>query len=133
MITESWLTSDMLNPEICVEGYNVFRSDRASRIGGGVCVYMRNDLTVTKELSFSNDMVEIIMVKIEELKGIVIGVYRPPNTNKDKWDEALTELKECLNNIQSKSDKYVNIWTFGDFNFPGVDWISDECSSQALA
>ena len=56
---ESWLTGDMLNPEICVEGYNVFRSDRLSRIGGGVCVYMRNDLTVTKELSFSNDMVEI--------------------------------------------------------------------------
>ena len=61
---------------------------------------MRNDLTVTKELSFSNDMVEIIVVKIEELKGIVIGVYRPPNTSKDKWDEVLTELKECLNKIQ---------------------------------
>ena len=47
VISESWLTSDVLNPEICVEGYNVFRSDRVSRIGGGVCVYMRNDLTVT--------------------------------------------------------------------------------------
>ena len=78
-------------------------------------------------------MVEIIILKVEELKGILIGVYSPPNTTKDKWDEAIGELREGLIKIQNKSDKYVNIWAFGDFNFPGVDWISDEFSGQALA
>ena len=94
VVTESWLTSDIVNPEIGIEGYNVFRSDREVRVGGGVCVYMRQDLTVTKELSFSNDMVEAIILKVEELKGLVIGVYRPPNTTKDKWNEAVSELRE---------------------------------------
>ena len=48
---------DVLNPKVGIEGYNVFRSDRVSRSGGGVCVYMREDLTVTNLVSFSNDMV----------------------------------------------------------------------------
>ena len=94
---------------------------------------MRQDLTVTKELSFSNDMVEAIILKVEELKGLVIGVYRPPNTTKDKWNEAVSELREGVIKIQSISDKYVNIWAFGDYNFPGVDWVCGELSGQALA
>ena len=52
VVTESWLTSDVLNPEIGIDGYNVFRTDRDSRISGGVCIYMRQDLTVKKDLSF---------------------------------------------------------------------------------
>ena len=36
VVTESWLTSEVLNPEVGIEAYNVFRSDRVSRSGGGV-------------------------------------------------------------------------------------------------
>ena len=65
IVTESWLTDDVMNPEIGIDGYNIFRTDRSSRCGGGVCVYMQNDLTVTNELSYSNDMVEVILLKVE--------------------------------------------------------------------
>ena len=83
---------------------------------------MRNDLTVTSEVSYSNDMAEIIVLKVEELKGLVIGVYRPPNTTNDKWCDALERLRNAILKNQSNSDKYMNIWSFGDYNFPNVDW-----------
>ena len=119
-----------MNPEIGIEGYNIFRTDRLSRVGGGVCIYMRNDLTVTNELSYSNDMVEIILLKVEELKGLVIGVYRPPNTVNEKWCDALERLKNGILKIQNDSDKYMNIWSFGDYNFPDIDWLSGNYQGQ---
>ena len=45
-IVESWLNSDILDSEISIPGYQVFRRDR-NRHGGGVLVYARVGLDCT--------------------------------------------------------------------------------------
>ena len=54
---------------------------------------MREDLTATTICSYSNDMVAILIMKVNEINGVIVGVYRPPNTSKDKWSDAINVIK----------------------------------------
>ena len=40
-ISETWLNCSVLDLEIEIPGYNVFRVDRQDKRGGGVCIYAR--------------------------------------------------------------------------------------------
>ena len=42
-ITETWLTNDISDEMITVEGYHILRADRGTR-GGGVAVYCNNHI-----------------------------------------------------------------------------------------
>ena len=44
VITETWLDSSVLDSEIYIKGYNIYRSDRMHRKRGGTCIYVRNDI-----------------------------------------------------------------------------------------
>ena len=50
-VTESHLTPEVLDAEISIPGYDVFRSDRVGRSHGGVVTYVRKDLVVKSELN----------------------------------------------------------------------------------
>ena len=41
-VCESWLNNIVLDSEIAIEGYQVYRKDRSNSIGGGVCLYVKN-------------------------------------------------------------------------------------------
>ena len=61
-ISETWLTPNVLDNEMCLYGYNLLRQDRIStRIGGGVLLYVRHYISaqiVLTEAS-SNGMFEM--------------------------------------------------------------------------
>ena len=40
-ITESWATTDILDAELGMTGYVMFRKDRLGRRGGGVIIYIK--------------------------------------------------------------------------------------------
>ena len=40
-ISESWLNSSVINTEVEIAGYKLYRMDRLNRLGGDVCVYTR--------------------------------------------------------------------------------------------
>ena len=46
-ITETWLNPNILDSELLIHmpGYTVIRQDRESRIRGGVCLFLRDNLT----------------------------------------------------------------------------------------
>ena len=44
-ITESWCNSDITNPEISLDHYNLYRCDRKTRNGGGILLYIHNSLS----------------------------------------------------------------------------------------
>ena len=46
-VCESWLNDTVLDSEIAIEGYQVYRKDRSNSIGGGVCVYVKNEYACT--------------------------------------------------------------------------------------
>ena len=39
-VSESWLNDTIIDSEIAIEGYQVYRKDRSNSIGGGVCLYV---------------------------------------------------------------------------------------------
>ena len=47
-ISESWLNSSVTNAEVEIEGYKPIRLDRPKHRAGGVCVYVRRDLSKAK-------------------------------------------------------------------------------------
>ncbi len=50
VITESWLNSDVLDSELHIEGFSLFRCDRSSRKGGGVLMYVSTRLNPSLHL-----------------------------------------------------------------------------------
>lgn len=83
-ISETWFIADVLDCANGVNGYNLFRLDRASRTGGGVAIYVHTELRC-KFLSKAeaNISFEYIMLKFSnDSKKIMLGaIYRPHKLN----------------------------------------------------
>ena len=59
-LTETHLTSNISNVELTTEGWDLYRTDRLERFGGGVAVYIKQSFSVSDQLSFSSDMCELL-------------------------------------------------------------------------
>ena len=113
-ISETWLT-DCAAELFNITGYNFVSNHRKSKTGGGVGIYLQNDLQykLHNECKLSDpETIESLFVEITvpHGKNIIVGsVYRPPNQNTafflDKFD--------ILSRI-SKDNK--QCYVMGDFN-----------------
>lgn len=45
-VSETWLTPLIWDKTVDIPGYNIFRNDRIGKRGGGVALYVREDLNV---------------------------------------------------------------------------------------
>jgi hypothetical protein len=73
-ISETWLDSSVYDGEIDSQNYTVLRNDR-NRNGGGVCMYIRNDISFYVRYDLSNNTNECIFVEIllPRNKPIIVG------------------------------------------------------------
>lgn len=115
-LTETWLTNDISDDTIAVEGFKLIRNDRNYGRGGGVCLYFRSNLNC-KKVSASDLFVglgdacntEFLFVEVSTgADKFLLGIfYNPPRV-------------DCCELIfQQLSDhilKYKNIVLIGDFN-----------------
>ena len=53
-VTETMFSSDILDAEVHIRNYNVFRSDRVGGQGGGSCIYVRNTISAEFDVFVSN-------------------------------------------------------------------------------
>ena len=120
-ICETWLDGGINDAEIQIENYTIFRSDRNNRERGGVASYVRNDLKCVKSFSYSNSVVEALIVKCKMLDTLFIIIYRPPDTKDEEWKDALTKIDESIRLCQANGD-YKSIYIMGDFNMKNVKW-----------
>ena len=87
-LNETRLDSEIDNSEIEIPGYTIIRKDR-NRNGGGVAIYIQNDIKykVLEDRSF--DDLEAILISIE-LKNsqpiLFLNWYRPPSSGRDILD-----------------------------------------------
>ena len=109
-ITETKLDNNILDSEITIDGYTVIRRDRISGLGGGVCMFIRDDLNWDRRYDLECDEIEAIWIEmsIKHSKSILINVtYKPPESSRhlnknftalffDKITTALVENKETL-------------------------------------
>src|SRR3989442_9919139 len=118
-ITETWLYSEISDSEMSIDGYTLLRNDRndaEKRRGGGVALYVHNDLNcVHRDDLYEQNFPETVWCNIScNGENTLVGVcYRAPNS-KQINDEALYSL------ISRVSKEVVVI--MGDFNFPELDW-----------
>ena len=62
-VTETWFQNDVPDIYFDLQGYNIFRNDRMGRVGGGVAVYVKKNLSA-KIISKSTELVEYINLEI---------------------------------------------------------------------
>ena len=121
VLTETWLYEDILDAEVKIEGFNIFRSDRKGRNHGGVAVYLRDDISAIPSLKISIGSVEALSVKCRDLKAILHVIYRPPDSEIEGFLEVTKLMSDDLNMCQAHG-RYPNAIGFGDFNFPNLQW-----------
>jgi hypothetical protein len=85
-VTETWLTPLDSDSFCSIPGYNGFRNDRIGKCGGGVCLYIRNNLEIKilckSPGNFTNNPEYIITdIKCKTGKILLCVVYRRSNGN----------------------------------------------------
>ena len=122
-VTESWATPQILDSELSLPGFHMFRNDRKSdNRGGGVLLYVHEKfkpVEFTPVTSFQDN----VWCQIGDL---FIGVcYRSANYAivGDDNDDKLLQM------IRNTSNK--NVILMGDFNYPEIDWLSQSVDSSA--
>ena len=110
-ITETWLDESVFDSEIAIDNYTICRKDR-NRHGGGVCVFIRNDIAFNIRTEFYHEELEAVFIDIllPKSKPILLGIlYRPP-TQSAFYDILETVLQYCQNFNEQESI------FLGDFN-----------------
>ena len=116
--SETWVDDTVTDSEMNIDGYTLYRKDRC-RNGGGVCCYVRNDLSSTRRKDMESNNLETIWIQISlpKTKPILVGTgYRPP-----KQSDFFDHLEDCLLNCDRLGDS--ECYFLGDMNvnvLPGV-------------
>ena len=100
-VTETWLrpsdTQGLLD-EITPAGFQLHHVPHRNKRGGGVAVFVRNDIDGVHYQTDQRDTFEHITVKLSEHQSsqlLVHIIYRPPNTSKSKFIEEFTCFMEA--------------------------------------
>ncbi|GAB0206600.1 mitochondrial enolase superfamily member 1 [Grus japonensis] len=117
-IRETWWDSSY-DWSVGMEGYRLFRKDRQGRRGGGVTLYVNDQLECMElHLGMEEELTESLWVRIKGSAGtgdIIVGVcYRPPDQG-DRADEALYRQIGAASHSQA-------LVLMGDFNHPDICW-----------
>ena len=113
-LNEIWLSAKIDSSELNIANYSLFRKDRKGRCGGGVALYVNQELNHTlcniDDARFGN--LEVCTIKIQPLRAralIICCIYRPPSVNTMWLDIFHTFLLELTNSS-------AEVTLLGDFN-----------------
>ena len=135
-LTETWLKNHK-QAELNIDGYSLYRADRKGRAytrgrySGGAAIYLRSDIAATTEkvLSFSNGVVESVVVYSEKENLLICAIYRQPDDSMHNHRSGVAELTQALKEISNAIDTLKgtpDILLCGDFNLPTATWCSTE-------
>lgn len=124
-ISETWLTSGTEDLILKIDGYDLYRADRAlvgpagtGKRGGGLITYLRTPCNVDTNkyhhLVQCNSNVEsqvLVVNRVQDKGVVIINIYRPPKGNLAYFLDYITQLVEDVGN-----ERYRDICVLGDFN-----------------
>ena len=95
-LSETWLSPKTSDCEVTIPGYSVVQKDRtgsAKLNGGGVLLYIRDNIpfTVKNELAANNE--ELLWIEINRPKCkplLIAATYKPPNVKEANFLESLS-------------------------------------------
>ncbi|KAG5864358.1 hypothetical protein JTB14_012901 [Gonioctena quinquepunctata] len=123
-ITESWLNDSILDETVSLPGYNIFRSDRINSGGGGVPIYVKQNIqSFVNDLSSNHTEQLWITITVDNTQYTIGVIYRLPKQQLTEFSE---EFENILCNIEAL---YENIICTRDFN---IDLLQHSITSQNL-
>ena len=57
-VSETWLHENIKDDEIHIPGYNIFRRDRTTGVGGGVSIYVKENIYVNMRTDLMCENIE---------------------------------------------------------------------------
>ena len=118
-LCETFLSDVISDSEISISNYNIIRCDRYSRIGGGVCIYLKQSICYDLLLSYSNSVCDLLIIRLIQPELIVILIYRPPSCSGPQFEDVILKMKYVMFKLASPLP---NIIMLGDFNLPTMSW-----------
>jgi len=117
-LSETWISADFVEL-YAIEGYKLLLLPRKGKRGGGIGYYVDvnldyeicDDVAIGMEMKFC----EYLVIKIKSKHSAnftIVNCYRPPSTNVNDFIGHLSELLECIDNSNTRS----NLIVTGDFN-----------------
>ena len=87
-LRETWLDGSLLDAELEVPGFSLYRKDR-NRRGGGVMVYVPIDVKAVRRGDLKEVGIEALWVevKMSKMRMLVCNVHRPPDAKAEWLDE----------------------------------------------
>ena len=74
-LTETWLKPYVTDAMVDIDGYNVFRCDRSTRVGGGVMLYCQENLPITNVQLFDDKICQALLCTCTISKSVFCIVY----------------------------------------------------------
>ena len=101
-VVETHLSEQILDAEVKMEGYQIFRADRLQgRKKGGVAIFVRDEqATKAVVLSASSDgVVEHLILWFDHMRLGVVVVYRPPSYEMENFGPAISHISSKLEEL----------------------------------
>ena len=109
-ISETWLNSDISNVILCIQGYNFIRIDRDAERGGGIGIYIKNNIKY-KVIPIRGNIEQLCVSFSLYKKTFALRVlYKSPDFN------CINFLSNIESTVQNELLLYVYLVALGDFN-----------------
>ena len=121
-VTETWLSSTVVDGEILPTSYSLYRCDRVFR-GGGILLAVHQSIHSS---IIPSPHLEVVCIQIVSYMPLVLClVYIPPSAS-------IGYVGEIQSFIDSIISSFSNIVILGDFNAPDICWATllGQCSSS---
>jgi len=113
---ETKLSNSVLDTQIGIANYEVFRRDRTKGGGGGVCLYIHQSLCPLLIKDSPPQNLEIVGCKVKnKLSFSVFSVYKPPSTEKVEF---IANITDYIQKVTCPEDRII---IAGDFNLNLLD------------
>jgi len=126
-LTETQLATDASSMPFNVSNYTLYPS---FRFKGGLCVYSRLDLPLTRIYALENPNFDVVWLKVcfSSLTKYLCCLYRSPNS--DNFLNLFDYLNDTIEHVISSSP-LSEVTLFGDFNVHHMEWLSSNRTTQA--
>lgn len=118
-LSETHLDESVDDSSLTIGGYNLHRRDR-NKYGGGVGLYIQEDIVAVVREDLMNSEIEILWIQIHiphSKPTLISCCYRPPNSN-------ASYLDGLCENFDKVCDEGKNVFILGDLN---INWFSKNC------
>ena len=126
-IVETWLNDYISDAQISIKDYHIYRCDRTISKNGGVLLYIHKTIIVDTFSVFDDDTCCAVACLSKNSNCIVCCTYRPPNSSSNSFSKLINFLNNFL--ILHNEMGNLQVFLFGDFNFPQISWQIDEITS----